>query len=304
MKQVSATIPATTANLGPGFDCLGLALALYNEVTFTAVPRKSVTITIRGEGASKIPTDNKNLVLQAAERIFRHVGQRPPGLAIKLQNNIPVSSGLGSSAAAVLGGMLAANALLDSPLSRSDLLLLAAQMEGHPDNVAPALYGCLVLVNGDRERLYVEQIPIPPLRVVIVLPDFDLLTVRARAALPKQVPLADAVFNVGRMGLLVRALERGNYVGLDVAMQDKLHQPYRLPLIPGMAAAFTAAQAAGAAGVALSGAGPGVIAFAPQGHERIAQAMTAAFTKAGLNSRTWILPVDTQGSRLAENHVE
>jgi homoserine kinase len=106
------------------------------------------------------------------------------------------------------------------------------------------------------------------------------------------------------MGLLVRALERGNYVGLDVAMQDKLHQPYRLPLIPGMAAAFAAAQAAGAAGVALSGAGPGVIAFAPQGHERIAQAMTAAFTKAGLNSRTWILPVDTQGSRLAENHVE
>jgi homoserine kinase len=200
--------------------------------------------------------------------------------------------------------MLAANALLDNPLSRSDLLLLAAQMEGHPDNVAPALYGSLVLVNGDGERLYVEQIPIPPLRAVIVLPDFDLLTVRARAALPKQILLADAVFNVGRMGLLVRALERGNYVGLDVAMQDKLHQPYRLPLIPGMVAAFTAAQAAGAAGVALSGAGPGVIAFAPQGHKRIAQAMTAAFSGAGLTSRTWILSVDTQGSRLSGNGEE
>ena len=143
-----------------------------------------------------------------------------------------------------------------------------------------------------------EAIATPPLRVVVVLPDFHLLTAEARAALPRQVSLQDAIFNTSRLGLLIRALETADYDKIQVAMQDRLHQPYRLPLVPGLAAAYEAAYAAGAAGVALSGAGPSLIAFAPAGHEAIGEAMTAVFASHNLASRTWILSVDTQGSRV------
>ena len=305
MKQVTVTVPATTANLGPGFDCLGLALGLYNQITFTAETAQEThgkfTLTINGEGIDRLPTDHGNLVVRAAECIFERVGQRPPSLHIHQQNNIPVGSGLGSSAATVVGGMLAANALVDTHLSDADLLHLAIQMEGHPDNVAPALYGGLTLVIQENRQLHVEQIDTPPLRVVVVLPDFDLPTLSARAVLPPQVPFADAVFNSARLGLLLQALATADYSKLQLAMQDRLHQPYRLRLIPGAAAAFAAAYSAGAAGVALSGAGPSVIAFAADNHEAIGQAMASAFAAAGLMSRTWILPTDFRGSRLKMN---
>lgn len=305
MKQVTVTVPATTANLGPGFDCLGLALGLYNEVTFTAEmgpeSKGKFTLTISGEGIGRLPTDNGNLVARAAECVFLKVGQRPPGLHIHQQNNIPVGSGLGSSAATVLAGMLAANALVEDRLSQAELLQLAVQMEGHPDNIAPALHGGLTLVVQENNHLHVEQIGVPPLRVVIVLPDFDLPTVTARAALPPQVPYADAVFNAGRLGLLLQALATADYSKLRLAMQDRLHQPYRLGLIPGATDAFTAAYLAGAAGVALSGAGPSVIAFAPDNLEAIGRSIANAFAGAGLSSRTWILPVDFWGSRLEVN---
>ena len=300
---VTVTIPATTANLGPGFDCLGLALGLYNEVTLAAAPAgtypNDLHITIYGEGAGRLPGDARNLVAQAAARIFAHLGHGPAGLHITQHNRIPVGSGLGSSAAAVLGGMLAANALVDGGLSQAEILRLAAAMEGHPDNVVPAGLGGLVLINQAADgQLHVEPIPLPPQQVVIVLPDFDLPTATARAALPRQVPLADAIFNAGRLALLVRALAAGDYQRLPLAMQDRLHQPYRLPLIPGMAAAFAAAYAAGAAGVALSGAGPSLLAFAPDNHQAIAAAIQAAFAPAGLPSRAWILPVDAQGAQV------
>jgi len=305
MKQVTVTVPATTANLGPGFDCLGLALGLYNEVSFIAETgpgsEGKFTLTAEGEGAGRLPTDDSNLVARAAESVFQQVGQRPPGLRIHQQNNIPVGSGLGSSAATVVAGMLAANALFDGRLSQADLLQLAVQMEGHPDNVTPALYGGLTLVIQEDTHLHVEQIDTPPLRVVVVLPDFDLPTLSARAVLPPQVPFADAVFNSARLGLLLQALATADYSKLQLAMQDRLHQPYRLRLIPGAAAAFAAAYSAGAAGVALSGAGPSVIAFAADNHEAIGQAMAGAFAAAGLMSRTWILPTDFRGSRLKMN---
>lgn len=288
------TIPATTANLGPGFDCLGLALGLRNEATLTAVST-NLSITLSGEGADKLPTDATNLVYRAAERLFERVGKRPSGLRIHQHNNIPVGSGLGSSAAATLGGLTAANALVDGGLSDAELLQLATEMEGHPDNVVPAFYGGLTLAVTAGARLHVERITVPAMQIVIVLPDFDLPTAEARAALPAQVPLADAVFNIGRAGLVIRALERGDLGALALAMQDKLHQPFRVPLIPGMVAASAAALAAGAAAVALSGAGPSLAAFAAANHETIAQAAMKAFEMAGLNGRYWILPVDNQG---------
>lgn len=302
-KQATITIPATSANLGPGFDCLGLALSLYQRVTLTTCAEPGLTITAEGEDAHKIPTDASNLVWQSAELIFDRLGQRPFGLHIHQQNEIPIGSGLGSSSSAILAGLFGANALLGSPLSRAELLQIAANLEGHPDNVAPAVYGGLILGVQDGETLLIESIPTPPLRVVVALPDFHLPTAEARAALPAQVSRQDAIFNAARLGLLVRALETADYGKIRVAMQDRLHQPYRLPLVPGLAEAFAAAYAAGAAGVALSGAGPSLIAFAPEGHEAIGAAVTAVFAQHHLASRVWILSVDEVGSRVVVSRV-
>ncbi|MCB8987340.1 MAG: homoserine kinase [Ardenticatenaceae bacterium] len=296
--QATITIPATSANLGPGFDCLGLALSLYQSVTFTVRSDPGLVITACGEDAPKIPTDESNLIWQSAELIFERYGQRPLGLHIHQDNQIPIGSGLGSSSSAVLAGLFGANALLGNPLSRAEILQQATDLEGHPDNVAPAVYGGLILGVQEAGGLLVESIATPPLRVVVVLPDFHLPTAEARAALPQQVSLRDAIFNTSRLGLLIRALETADYDKIRAAMQDRLHQPYRLPLVPGLAAAYEAAYAAGAAGVALSGAGPSLIAFAPSGHEAIGAAVTAVFARHQLASRSWILSVDTRGSQV------
>ena len=290
VHEVSIDIPATAANLGPGFDCLGLALNLYNRVTL-AETSSGLSVDVRGEGANIIPKDDTNLVLRAAERLFQLVGQRPAGVSLIQENQIPVGSGLGSSAAAVLGGILAANSLAGKPLGQEEVLALAAEIEGHPDNVTPALYGGLTLTVNDGTQLVVEQIPVPEMKVVVVLPEIELPTVEARAALPSLVPITDAVFNASRVGLLVRALERADYKMLRVAVQDRLHQPYRLPLIRGMAGAFQAGLSAGAAAVALSGAGPSIIAFTPDRHKAIGEEISQAFSAVGVSSRTWVLGI-------------
>lgn len=296
--HLSVTVPATTANLGPAFDCLGLALTLYN--TLEVSPREEgLLITVEGEGAGQIAVDHTNMMAGAMQRLYDHVGRPFPSLHLRQINHIPVASGLGSSAAAALGGLIAANKLLGEPLSAAELLEVAVTIEGHPDNMAPALYGGLVLANRDSDHLLVEHLPIADLRVVVVVPAFTLPTVQARAVLPREVSFPDVIFNLGRVGLLVRALGEGDYQKLASAMRDRLHQPYRVPLIPGMQAAFHAARAAGAHGVALSGAGPGAIAFAPHGHEAIAAAMSRAFAEAGLDSRSWILEIDHHGSRIS-----
>ncbi|MCP5094420.1 MAG: homoserine kinase [Chloroflexi bacterium] len=299
-KKVTVTIPATTANLGPGFDCLGMALSLYNHVTFTAVSTPTHHITVTGVDADKVATDQTNLVAKSAEILFERVGKRPSGYTIHQQNNIPVGSGLGSSSTAILAGIFGANALIGNPHTRAQLLDIATELEGHPDNVAPAVYGGLVLGVQHQNQLHIEQFNTPPIQVAIILPDFHLLTSAARAALPSKISFNDAIHNIGRIGLLIRALETAAYDKLAIAMQDKLHQPYRIPLIPGMEAAFTAAYQAGAKGVAISGAGPSIIVFAPKNLQTIANAAAAAFAQAGLKNRTWILTIDTKGCQVNE----
>ena len=297
MKEITITAPATTANLGPGFDCLGLALTLHNEVVFTeTAANDKPTITVQGDCASTIPTDHRNLIYQAAVRTFTQLGRRPSGLRIAQINNIPVGSGLGSSSAAIISGILGANALVNGNLTQSDVLTLATEMEGHADNVTPALYGGLTLTLCEDDQLLVEQIAVPPLQVTIALPDFDLPTVQSRAALPPQVSRHDAVFNISRMGLLIHALTTADHSKLRLAMQDKLHQPYRFALIPGSEQVIKAAYDEGATAVALSGAGPSLIAFAPQNHRAISQAMQQAFAHAGLTSRTWTLQANPKGA--------
>ncbi len=292
---VVVSVPATTANLGPGFDCLGLALSLHNRVEASPGPRWQ--ITVEGEGAGLLPEDESNLVVQAMAHLARAAGRPLPPLRIAQHNAIPVGSGLGSSAAAVVAGLLAADALLESRLSPARLLALAAEMEGHADNAAAALYGGLALVAGDE----VVQLPVAPLDAVAVLPAVALSTRAARAALPASVPLADAVFNVGKMGLLLHALAQGDAAQLARAMADRLHQPYRAPLIPGLAGALAAAQAEGAA-ACLSGAGPSVIAFAAaeQDRQRLAGVIAAAFAEAGVATRHWLVSSNPAGATARE----
>jgi homoserine kinase len=272
-----------------------LALDLRHDVTFSLQSESGLRITAAGEDSHKIPLSENNLVFQAAEIIFQRLNWRPSGLHIHQQNEIPIGSGLGSSSSAVIAGMFGANALCGSPLSRQDILQMATDLEGHPDNVAPAVHGGLVLGIQGSNGLVVEQIPIPSLSVVIILPDYQLLTADARAALPDYIHLQDAIFNASRIGLLIRALETANFKKLHIAMQDRVHQPYRIQLIPGMNAAFQAVQEAGASGVALSGAGPSLIAFAPERHQEISAAAVSAFDHAGYSCRTWDLSVDTKG---------
>jgi homoserine kinase len=261
LNRVEVKVPATTANLGPAFDCLGLALDIFNTVL--AERSQAFSLSVTGEGESTLPRNRRNRVYLAVETFYRRIGREVPALSIICHNGIPLTRGLGSSAAAVLGGVLAANALEGSPLGKGEVLKLAIELEGHPDNVAPALLGGCQLVVRDGDEWLTAQVPVyPALEFVLFVPGFQMATFKARAVLADPVPRADAVFNLGRAALLLHALASGDRELLRVATQDRLHQPARQVLFPAMPRLFTAALDAGASGVFLSGAGPTVIALA------------------------------------------
>lgn len=299
---IRVRVPATTANLGPGFDSLALALDLWNEATFTPTGGEGIGLSIEGEGAGRLPTDETNPVVQAAEWLSRRLGRPLPGLRVHCTNRIPLGSGLGSSAAAVLTGLLGAGAVLGAQLSADELLQMAVEFEGHPDNAAGALYGGLIVVVKDASdglpvHWIVRRFELPLLRAVLVLPELDLPTPAARAALPGQVSLRDAIFNLGRAALVVEALRTGDLNLLGQVMEDRLHQPFRLPLIPGAADALKAACQAGAAAAVLSGAGPSLIAFSKDDPAPAGAAMARAFANSGLNTRVFRLQSTNQCAR-------
>ncbi|PYM08513.1 MAG: homoserine kinase [Candidatus Rokuibacteriota bacterium] len=293
--KVRVRVPASSANLGPGFDSLGLALSLYNELTLAEADR--VTVSIRGEGAAHLPADPANVVARAARMVFEAVGRPFPGARIECVNGIPLSRGLGSSAAAWLGGLLGANALLGTPLDRSAILSLAARAEGHPDNVAAALCGGLTVSCETDDGVVAVPLPVPEaIRWVALIPELTGATAEARAVLPASVPRADAVFNVQRVALLLASLQAKRVDLLHVAMDDRLHQPYRMRLFPWMAAVAEAAREAGALGCVLSGAGPSLLAAVAEDADRVARAMTRALAAAGVPSVARPLDVDTTGA--------
>ena len=286
-NPVCVRVPATTANLGPGFDCLGLALDIWNEVQFTQADQ-GFTVEIEGEGAGQLAQNRSNLIFQAAEKLYQLEDTPfPPGLSLHCKNAIPISSGLGSSASAIIAGLLGAKHMLNSSISYTDVLALAADFEGHADNVAACLYGGLVAALRTDQGWLAEKIPTQPLHAVIVLPEIQLSTLEARAALPQTISRADAIGNIGRAVLLVKALRDGRRDLFRTAMQDSMHQPFRLALMPGAADALQAAYAAGAYGAALSGAGPSLIAFADDKLEEIGQAMQDAYSTKGIASRVF-----------------
>jgi homoserine kinase len=288
--SASARIPASTANLGPGFDCLGLALDLYNTVTLRAAAVTEVTVT--GEGVGRLPESPANLVLRAAAKLAKRAGVQLPGWRLEQHNEIPLARGLGSSSAAIVGGLVACDRLLELETPAAELLDLATELEGHPDNVAPALFGGLTVCARDGDRTHCLRLPAPEgLYVAVVIPDFEVSTEAARDALPDSYPRADAVYNVTHACLTLAALCRGRYDLLGGAMQDRIHQPYRLPLVPGMAEVIEAALDAGASGAALSGSGPAVAAFCEEKYHSVAEAMEQAFAREGIRSRTlWLQP--------------
>ncbi|MGA2089856.1 MAG: homoserine kinase [Endomicrobiales bacterium] len=293
--NIKIRIPATTANLGPGFDTLGAALKLYNDIHITHGPASCIEID--GEGAGILPTGTSNVVWQAMTRIL---GKKYPfgSLRIRLINRIPLSSGLGSSAAARLGGLLAAYAVTGKKYTPAEVLAVGVRLEGHPDNIVPALAGGICAAVDGPEISYVRLDP-PPIKAVICHPAFELPTEKARRLLPAQVPIADAVYNISRTALFMAAITARRYDCLRVAMDDRLHQPYRKKLIPGMDEVFSAARRKGAYGVAISGAGPSLIALAdPSQAPAVAAAMQKAWKTRSIASRTFIFDFDTAGARV------
>lgn len=300
LARVTVTVPATTSNLGPGFDCLGLALSLRNELTLELRDESGpADVEISGEGAETLPRDEHNVMVKAARLILPK--SLPGRLHFKCVNRIPLARGLGSSAAAAVAGLWASSHLFGTLRTSEDKLeAMAVELEGHPDNVAPCVHGGLTasLIEDGRSRANRLNIH-PSLSAVVCIPEFELATKKARAALPDKVPMADAVFNLSRALLLTRALEVGRTNRLAGLMDDRLHQPYRAKLVPGLREAVEAAVAAGAAGAALSGSGPTVFAFVEANRAaHVGSAMKHAFATKDVGSRWLHLEVDRQGVRI------
>ena len=306
-NSVQVTVPATAANLGPGFDCLGLAVNLCNEVilqtagAFRTTGEPNVCVTVEGLGAQSLPTGRGNLAVRAAERVFTQAGRIPDRLTVRLINRIPPCSGMGSSAAAIVGGLIGANELCRRPLKPDQLLALATELEGHPDNVAPALLGGFTIsVVGEDGAVSVLQ---PRVRhdliCVFCVPEMTMPTTRARRALPKTYRRADVVYSLSRTAMLTALLQGGSTGLLKTAMEDRLHQPYRAKLIPGMTDGIAAALKAGALGACLSGSGPTVLAFVDHkgSPDHVGAARTKAFAAEGIRAETFVLSISCVGAR-------
>lgn len=270
LNSVCIQVPATSANLGPGFDCLGIAWRRYNR--FRLVPGTGILVS--GKGHESISRGSDNLAWQAAIKLFRVVQKPFEDLSLHIDLAIPPARGLGSSSSAIVGGLMAANAYLGDPLTKEALFPLAVELEGHPDNVAPALFGGLQVSLMGKGGPVQLALPCPALVGVLAIPRRPLATAEARAVLPDEVSHRDARYNVAHVALLVAAIAAGRLDLLAEACQDRLHEPYRSGLVPGLAEVQQAAQEAGAYAACLSGAGPTVLALASEhAAPRVAQAM-------------------------------
>jgi homoserine kinase len=291
-------VPATTANLGAGFDCIGAALSMYNEFVFTPIETENLVIAVEGLEAAKVDRDATNLVYQAFVKLYDKIDRTLPGVKIEITLGVPLARGLGSSATAIVGGLLGANAVAGNPLSPSEVLQLAIEMEGHPDNVVPALIGGCRLAATAANGWEIADIPwhskIVP---VVAIPDFELSTAEARSVLPNEYSRADAIFNTAHLGLMMRGLETGNGEWLTAGLVDRIHQPYRQKLIPGYTDVQSAVIAAGGYGMVISGAGPTLLAIAnPERAEAVATAMATAWAIHNIQVQAQPLQIDMQGA--------
>lgn len=297
--MVKVMVPASTANLGPGFDVLGVALNLYTEISMEFI-KDGLEIFVEGEGVEDIENDQNNLVYKSAEVIFKKIGVFNKGLRIKIKNEIPLGRGLGSSAAAIVGGLLAANELTGRVLKREEILDLAASIEGHADNVTAALNGGLNVSIFDKNKVYYARKALEDdIDFLAFVPQEMVRTEIARKVLPEKVDFNDAVFNTGRTAFLVSVLIEKKYELLKIATQDMLHQKYRAKLVPFMEDCFEKALMAGAYAAFLSGAGPTIMAISsPENSERVLKEVGKIYEEKGLSYRAYRLKCENNGAQV------
>jgi homoserine kinase len=290
----SLRVPASSANLGPGFDALGLALPVYLECRFRLASR--LVIHASGCDADRIPLDASNLIWQTALTVAEHAGRPLPTIELEIRNEIPLGKGLGSSAAALTAGVVIASKLLDLGWSRARILDEAARLEGHPDNVAACAFGGIVAsaIDADGHACAIRLDLPPACRLAVIIPDFDLPTSHSRAVLPATYTREEVVFNLQRTGLLVAALATGNLEVLSAALADRLHQPFRAPLVPGLEQVL-ALRLPGLLGCVLSGAGPSVLVFFEKGHHAVCGQVAALIESYGPRVQTLITSVAGEG---------
>ena len=297
-RMIDIRIPATSANLGAGFDALGLALNYYNYVRMEESDKAEI-ISLDG---TVVPTDESNLIYASAKSLYEICGKDFKGLHIEQTNNIPMTRGLGSSSACIIAGLAGANRLMGNLLSLDEMVNLSAQIEGHPDNTAPALLGGIVTAVFDGKVVHwVKQEVHPSLKFVVIIPDFELKTEKARACLPTEVSHKDAVYNLSRAALFSASLLTGKYENLRTAVHDKLHQPYRMELIPHGREVFDIAYSLGAYASYLSGAGPSIMAIVDDENKYFTGKMRFSLDNIGLSSwQVKELVIDNEGTTITE----
>ena len=292
-------VPGSTANMGPGFDSVGCAVAVRNHFVFEIAPEGSADgAELSGPGAAGIPTTRDNLALETARGHFERMGLKAPALRLKAEIDVPNARGLGSSSTAIVAGLVAANRLLDNPLSTSELLDVAVEIEGHPDNVAPALLGGLVVAAAKSTPLSYFHVRVhSSVRFLFIVPDYMVKTSEARARLPQTIPYADAIFNSSRSPIVVMSLQNGDLRPLRAAMEDRLHTPYRKPLFRSYDDFERAALQAGAAGFCVSGAGPTMLAVCTADSiNSVAEALRHVLARSGVGGFVKEIPPDNTGT--------
>lgn len=291
--MLKVSVPATSANLGPGFDSLGMALNLHNHFYFFTNEEKEPPGT-------EILTQG-SLAHRAMSLLASRAGKSFPQTIIAVKTHVPRSRGLGSSATLTIAGLAASNKILKANLNEEQLVNLAAEIEGHPDNVAPALVGGLVISMSTSTGIkFLKTMPKRDLKAIIAVPEFELATEKSRKVLPRRVSHRDAVYNTSRVGFFITAMLLGDYTNLSLAMEDLLHQPYRQSLVPGLKEVMEAALANGSLGSCLSGAGPSILAFCEKEAEEISAAMKKEWGKFGIMADTYILDISERGTTWEE----
>lgn len=304
--KVSVKVPATTANLGPGFDCLGLALPIYNTVTVeeTIMPGTGIEINIIDETHEQdiisIPTDENNIVYKAIELLYNSIGQTPSELKITIKTHIPIARGLGSSAAVIIGGLMAANELLGRPADEAALLSIATEIENHPDNITPAVVGGFVVssLEEDGSVIYSKMNWPKDWNITVCIPDYELATDIARSVLPPEVPMRDAIFNLKHTAMLVQAVNTHDEKLMKAALNDRLHQQYREKLIPGLKEIKEALKhEENVMGVVISGAGPSVLVVSHGNNlDKIRETVSKVWLDLNVKSKILTLQVEENGA--------
>lgn len=312
--KISVKVPATTANLGPGFDCLGMALPIYNTITIeeTVLPGTGIEINVLADESvgeefslEHIPMDENSIIYKAVELLYNSIGQTPSELKINIHSQIPIARGLGSSASVIVGGLIAANELLGRPADEAALLSIATEVEGHPDNITPAIVGGLVIsAKEDDGSIVYRKLDWPEEWVLTVcIPEYELATDISRSVLPAEVPMKDAVYNAQRMAMFVEAVHTKDAELMKLALRDKLHQPYRMKLVPGLEKIMqNLKHEENVLGCVLSGAGPAILIISLKNDlERIRAMVKDIWNDLNLKAEVLTLPVEKNGAQILQN---